>query len=268
MNSAEDFLRRIAEDKRAEISRLRSQISGSEIRRRAAAAPSPRDFAGALKNAAARGQYPVIAEIKKKSPSKGILRAEFTPAALAAEYESGGAACLSVLTDAPYFGGGGGDLRAARESCALPVLRKDFMLEEWQIYESRALGADAVLLIAALLPPEKTAQMAKTAESLGMAALAETHDETELRAALAVPNVLIGINNRSLNDFRVSLQTAEKLLPLAGGRFAVAESGIQSAADIARLSAAGANGFLIGETLMRADSPAEKLRELFGNPKY
>ena len=262
--AAVDFLRRITEDKRAEVCRRRAKTSAAEIERRAAAAPPPRDFSAALKNAASGGRFPVIAEIKKKSPSKGVLCADFNPAALAAEYESGGAACLSVLTDAPHFGGGEKDLQTARAAGALPVLRKDFMLEEWQIYESRAFGADAILLIAAILPPETMAKMAELAENLGMAVLAEAHNETELHAALAVKNALVGINNRALGDFNTSLQTSETLLPLAAGRFTVAESGIRCAADVARLAAAGADGFLIGETLMRAQSAAEKLRELFG----
>ncbi|MBE8158059.1 MAG: indole-3-glycerol-phosphate synthase [Betaproteobacteria bacterium] len=171
MTVGEDFLRRITKDKRAEIRRRRAKISATEIKRRAAAAPPPRNFAKSLKNAAKCGRFPAIAEIKQKSPSKGILCADFNPAALAEEYESGGAACLSVLTDAPHFGGDEKDLQTARTACALPVLRKDFMLEEWQIYESRALGADAVLLIAAILPPETMAALANLAENLGMAVL-------------------------------------------------------------------------------------------------
>ncbi|MGI9297926.1 MAG: indole-3-glycerol phosphate synthase TrpC [Gammaproteobacteria bacterium] len=259
----ENLLRRIVADKRAEVRRRRDKISLSEIQKNAAAAPPPRDFTAALRGARKNGRFPAIAEIKYKSPSRGVLRADFDPAALARSYEDGGAACISVLTDAPYFGGDDSHLRRARDACALPALRKDFIAEEWQIYESRVLGADAVLLLAAALSAAEMRYLAKIAATLGMAVLAESHDESELRAALRTPDAWIGINNRDLGDFRVSLQTSLDLLPLAAGRATVAESGIASAADVALLSRAGADAFLIGETLMRAENPAAALQELF-----
>lgn len=259
----ENLLRRIVADKRAEICRRRDKVSLSEIQKRAAAAPPPRDFAAALRGARKCGRFPVIAEIKYKSPSRGVLRADFDPAALAHSYEDGGAACLSVLTDAKYFGGDDSHLQSARAACALPVLRKDFMTDEWQIYESRALGADAILLLTAVLSFAEMQCLAQVAATLGMTVLAESHDESELRTALQLPDVWLGINNRDLGDFRVSLQTSLDLIPLAAGRETVAESGITTAADVAMLSRAGANAFLIGETLMRADNPAAVLQELF-----
>lgn len=259
----ENLLRRIVADKRAEVCKRRAEVSLSEIRKRAAAALPPRDFTAALRNAREGGRFPAIAEIKYKSPSRGVLRADFNPAALAKSYEDGGAACLSVLTDSPYFGGEDSHLQLARDACRLPALRKDFIAEEWQIYESRALGADAILLLSAALSAEEMRNMAKIAADLGMAVLAESHDKTELQSALQIPDAWIGINNRDLGDFRVSLQTSLDLLPLAAGRATVAESGIASAADVALLSRAGADAFLIGETLMRAENPAAALQKLF-----
>ena len=265
---ADDVLRRILADKRAEVRRRQSRESLSQIQKRAAAASSPRDFSAALHNAkaAANDKFPVIAEIKYKSPSRGVLRADFNPSLLAKKYADGGAACLSVLTDAPYFGGEESHLHSARTACDLPVLRKDFILEEWQIYESRAMGADAVLLIAAALSASQMRKFAQIAADLGMASLAEAHNESELQSCLQTPEESwIGINNRNLGDFRVSLQTSADLIPQAAGRKTVAESGVASAADVALLSAAGADAFLIGETLMRADNPAATLRSLFGS---
>ena len=261
------MLRRIVADKRAEVRRRREKTSISAIQKRAAAAPLPRDFSAALRRARTDGRFPVVAEIKYKSPSRGVLREDFAPAALAKSYADGGAACLSVLTDAPYFGGEDAHLREARAACDLPALRKDFMTEEWQIYESRALGADAILLLAAALSLEEMQRLARLAADLGMAALAESHDESELRAALQVSDAWLGINSRDLGDFSVSLRNSLDLLPLAAGRETIAESGIARAADVASLAAAGADAFLIGETLMRAANPAAALQNLFAAEK-
>ena len=258
---AADFLQKILADTREDVQRRKNSFNN--IEKRAAQSPPPRDFTAALSNAAANGRFPVIAEIKHKSPSRGVLCAEFNPAALAADYAEGGAACLSVLTNVPYFGGDDEHLTQAKNACELPVLRKDFMVEEWQIYESRANGADAILLIAAALSDDEMRAMSAIAVDLGMTVLTEAHDESELERTLTIDGALIGINNRNLSNFNVSLQTCEELLPKAAGRLTVAESGIETAADVKRLSAAGARAFLIGETLMRASTPAAALRELF-----
>ena len=258
-----EILRRILADKRAEVARRRQKTETAKIRALAAAAPPPRSFTAALLDATAHNKFPLIAEIKYKSPSRGILRPDFNPAKLAADYENGGAACLSVLTDSPYFGGENTHLQSARAACDLPVLRKDFIVDEWQIYESRALGADAILLLAAACDLDEMRHFAQTAATLGMAVLAESHTASELQSALQVPEVWLGINSRNLGDFNVSLQTSLDLLPQTAGRNAVAESGISTAADVAALSQAGANAFLIGETLMRAPAPAPAIRKLF-----
>lgn len=267
---AADFLQNILAAKRDEICQRQKRVSLTDIKAQACAAPPVRDFAAAVQNAAAAGRLPVIAEIKRKSPSKGLLRSNFFPAAIAAEYEGGGAACLSVLTDTAYFGGAGTHLQEARAASALPVLRKDFMLEEWQIYESRALGADAVLLMAAVLPEARMQALAQTAQQLNMAVLAEAHNEKELDAALSVNGAIIGINNRDMATFVTSLQTAMALLPLAraAGRVTVAESGIVRAAEVRQLLQAGADAFLIGETLMRAADAGAALAELFADVEH
>lgn len=258
---AADFLQKILADTREDVQRRKASIPN--IEELAAESPPPRDFAAALSNANANGRFPVIAEIKHKSPSRGVLRTEFNPATLAADYENGGAACLSVLTNVPYFGGADEHLTQAKNVCELPVLRKDFMVEEWQIYESRAVGADAILLIAAALSDDEMHAMSNIAVDLGMTVLTEAHDKSELERTLKINGALIGINNRNLSDFHVSLETCEELLPKAAGRLTVAESGIETASDVRRLSTAGARAFLIGETLMRAPTPADALRELF-----
>ncbi len=236
----------------------------------------PRDFVGALRACCKLSQQlthspqqsqmlPVIAEIKRRSPSRGVLRESFSPSALAREYEDGGACCLSVLTDRKYFGGGGKHLKMAKAAVSLPVLRKDFILDEWQVVQSRAMGADAVLLIAALLDGEKMRQLAKAAMQLGMAVLIEAHDDEEVKAALEVPNALIGINNRNLRTFVVDINTAIRLIPqirsIDPSRIIIAESGVKNNDDIRKMQ--NADAFLIGETLMRADKPGEALRELF-----
>ena len=263
------FLRQILADKRREVAARKKQLPLLALVQRAVSAPPPRDFAAALRKAKAKNRPPIIAEIKRRSPSKGLLRADFDAADLATQYAEGGATCLSVLTDAPHFGGDTTHLSAARAACELPVLRKDFMLEEWQIYESRALGADAVLLIAAALSLADMQAMAQAAQKMGMAVLTESHNAEELRAALQVADALIGINNRNLHTFELSLQTAETLLPQARAAvpscLTVAESGIHSFADAARLYDAGADAFLIGEAFMRAEHAGQALQKLFAD---
>lgn len=266
----------ILETKKEEVRGRRAEQSIERMQKLACKASPPRDFAGALRAAAkvmtegGDGEsrpFPLIAEIKRKSPSKERLLEDpeaLDPAGRAKDYERGGAACLSVLTDEPYFGGNEEHLRVARDACSLPVLRKDFMIDEWQIYESRAMGADAVLLIAAALKPGQLQDMAKLAMDLGMAVLTESRTEEELNESMKVEDALIGINNRDLQgSFKTSPDATTKLAPLANDRFAVSESGIKSAADIARLRKAGAKAFLIGETLMKAKDPAEEIPRLF-----
>lgn len=258
-----DILRNIIAGKQEDLRRRQSRTSISEIQQRAADTPPARDFAAALCHAHAQKRFPVIAEIKRKSPSAGVLRDVFSPAELAREYEQGGASCLSVLTDVLHFGGDDSHLQEARAACSLPALRKDFITEEWQVYESRTLGADAILLIAAVLTVEQMQHLAGVAQQLGMAVLVESHEEAELHLALQISGALIGINNRNLRNFQVSLQTSLDLLPLAKGRISISESGIKTADDIQCLLDAGASGFLIGETLMRDSNPAAALRDLF-----
>ncbi len=204
----------------------------------------------------------MIAEVKKASPSKGLLRADFDPAAIARSYEAGGAACLSVLTDRDFFKGDPAHLAEAKDACSLPVLRKDFITEPYQVFESRALGADCILLIAAALARQDMQGLEASARSLGMAVLVEVHDAGELESALALQTPLLGINNRNLRSFHTSLQTTLDLLPrIPAGRIVVAESGIGGRTDIAMLQARGVPAFLIGEALMRAQYPGEALRE-------
>jgi indole-3-glycerol phosphate synthase len=233
------------------------------MQRRAAAAPPPRDFVGAMRARIAAGKPAVIAEVKKASPSKGLLRADFDPAAIARAYEEGGAACLSVLTDRDFFQGGSEDLARAREACALPVLRKDFVTEPYQVFESRAMGADCILLIAAALARQDMQGLEVSARSLGMAVLVEVHDAQELEAALTLQTPLLGINNRNLRTFETRLETTLGLLPrIPAGRIVVTESGIGGAADVRSMRGKGVNAFLVGETLMRAADPGQALADL------
>jgi indole-3-glycerol phosphate synthase len=212
----------------------------------------------------AAGQAAVIAEIKKASPSKGVLRAEFIPADIAQSYAEFGAACLSVLTDKQFFQGSVDYLKQARASCDLPVLRKDFMIDVYQVYEARAMGADAILLIAACLDDQQMADMEAVARSLDMAVLVEVHDRAELARALRLKTRLVGINNRNLKTFEVSLQTTLDMLPdVPADRLLVTESGIQTAADVQRMRDAQVHAFLVGEAFMRADEPGEALAKLF-----
>lgn len=240
-------------------------VPAAELERRARKAPAPRDFAGAIRAKLAAGAPAVIAEIKRASPSKGLLREEFDPAAIARSYEAAGAACLSVLTDREFFRGAPEHLAAARAACRLPVLRKDFVIEPYQVFESRAMGADAILLIAAALAPQAMRGLEEIALGLGMAVLAEVHDRSELEAALALQTPLIGINNRNLRSFETRLETTLELAAaVPEGRIVVAESGISSPADVERLRAAGVGAFLVGEAFMRSPDPGAALARLFG----
>jgi len=253
-------LDRILEVKRAEVAAARSRLSSREIEERAKKAAPVRDFVGALR----KSSPAVIAEIKRASPSRGVLRADFDPAAIAKSYEKGGAACMSVLTDKEFFQGSAEHLQAARAACSLPTLRKDFVVDPYQVFESRALAADCILLIAACLSRKEMLDLETIALGLGMAVLVEVHDGTELDAALGLKTPLIGINNRDLKTFDTRLDTTLDLLPrVPSGRIVITESGIVSVNDVARMRARGVNAFLVGEAFMRQEDPGAALRSLF-----
>ena len=259
-----DILTRILATKAKELAAAEAAIPLSEMRARAASSPKPRDFVGALRAKIASGRSAVIAEIKKASPSKGVLRPIFDPAAIAGRYEAGGAACLSVLTDRDYFQGRPEHLIAAREACSLPALRKDFLIDEYQVLESRALGADCILLIVAALDDARLVALEASARELGMGVLVEVHDGLELDRALKLATPLIGINNRNLHTFDVSLETTLALLPrIRADRLVITESGILAPADVARMRARGVHAFLVGEAFMRAADPGAALATLF-----
>ena len=259
-----DILERILARKREELEAARASVPFAEMQRRAAAAPPPRDFAGALRARIAAGRPAVIAEVKKASPSKGVLRADFDPAAIARSYEAGGAACLSVLTDRDFFQGAPEYLVQARAACSLPVLRKDFITEPYQVHEARALGADCILLIAAAVARQDMQGLEASARSLGMAVLVEVHDAAELESALALQTPLLGINNRNLRTFETRLETTLELLAsVPAGKVVVTESGILAPADVARMRERSVNAFLVGEAFMRAPDPGAALRQLF-----
>ena len=260
----QDVLQRILARKQEEVAARREHVSLFELKTRAASMPPLRGFADAIEARIASGQPAVIAEVKKASPSKGVIRAHFDPAAIARSYEAGGAACLSVLTDVDFFQGSDEFLRQARAACALPVLRKDFIVDAWQLYEARGLGADCVLLIAAALDDARLSEFAFIAGELGMDVLVEVHDLDELERALPVPARLLGINNRNLKTFEVSLQATLDLQPMVpADRVLVTESGILARADVALMRGAGVHAFLVGEAFMRAPDPGTALRELF-----
>jgi len=257
-----DTLSRINNYKRAEIAAAKARAPLDEMKRLADRATPPRGFLAALEQAVAAGRYGLIAEIKRASPSKGLLRADFDPASLARAYERGGAACLSVLTDTPEFQGSLKDLRMAREASTLPCLRKDFMLDPYQIYEARSVGADCVLLIMASLGDIEAGHLEDVARALGMDVLVEVHDRQELMRALSLKTRLIGINNRNLKTLGVNLNTTKELArEVPEDRFLVSESGI-SGADLEGLAEAGARCFLIGESLMRQSDVAAATRAL------
>jgi indole-3-glycerol phosphate synthase len=303
-----DILERILQVKAEEVAAAKAARPPAEVERAARAAPPPRDFAGAIRERLAAGRPAVIAEIKKASPSKGVLREDFDPAVIARSYAAGGAACLSVLTDRPFFQGAPEYLQAARAACDLPVLRKDFIVDPYQVAEARAMGADCILLIVAAFllsatdgspggegghrfvtdgesggkgqgPAPRPAggrgvdaydvrrmqELERVARELGMAVLVEVHDGAELAAALALATPLIGVNNRNLRTFDVSLDTTLGLLArIPEGRIVVTESGILGPADVARMRAAGVHAFLVGEAFMRAGDPGAELARLFG----
>jgi len=259
----DDILARIVAVKRDEVAAGKRGRDTAAVRRAADSGGAPRDFAGALQARVAAGAAAVIAEIKKASPSKGVLRADFRPAEIAASYERNGAAALSVLTDERFFQGSAAALAAARSACALPALRKDFVIDEWQVFESRAIGADAILLIAAVLDDAELADFEAAALALGMGVLVEVHDESELERALRLKTPLLGINNRNLRTFEVSLETTLAMLPrIPPGRVVVTESGIGGAGDVRRMRDAGVHAFLVGETFMRAPDPGAALAQL------
>jgi indole-3-glycerol phosphate synthase len=265
-----DILNKIVQTKHEEVALRKRAVSLESVRADAQSRVLTRDFEGALRRKIAAGHAAVIAEVKKASPSKGLLREDFIPADIAQSYAMGdgkvSAACLSVLTDQQYFQGSNDYLKQARASCDLPVLRKDFMVDLYQIYESRAMGADCVLLIAACLDDAQMAEFEAAARSLDMAVLVEVHDRAELDRALKLKTSLLGVNNRNLRTFEVSLDTTLTLMTdFPADKLLVTESGISTREDVSRLRAAGIHAFLVGEAFMRASEPGEALAALFGD---
>jgi indole-3-glycerol phosphate synthase len=258
-----DILDRILETKRAEVERAQSRQPLAEMRAAANSRQDLRPFEAALRAKLAAGRPAVIAEVKKASPSKGVLREDFDSAAIATSYARHGAACLSVLTDREYFQGAPEYLEAARTASGLPALRKDFIVDAYQLYESRAMGADAVLLIVAALDDAQLADFESIAQALGMAVLVEVHDAAELERAMRLSTPLLGINNRNLRTFETRLETTLELLPWVGAdRIVITESGIQGPADVAKMRAAGVHSFLVGEAFMRSPDPGVELARL------
>ncbi|MEN8179477.1 MAG: indole-3-glycerol phosphate synthase TrpC [Pseudomonadota bacterium] len=264
MSDTPDILKKIVLRKREEIAERTAMKSLQQLQDNLQIADPPRGFADAIAAKITAGQSGVIAEIKKASPSKGILREDFRPAEIAQSYAQGGAACLSVLTDVDFFQGDDSYLQQVRSACALPVIRKDFIIDPYQVYEARAIGADCILLIVACLDDARLRELNELAHQLGMDVLIEVHDEAELERALEVNNRLIGINNRNLRTFEVSLSTTLGMLHrIPVDRITVTESGILSRDDVALMRQHDVHAFLVGEAFMRAASPGEKLRELF-----
>jgi indole-3-glycerol phosphate synthase len=264
-----DILRTILARKVEEVAERSRVLPLRELSARVAAeAPPPRGFAQALHARIAAGQAGVIAEVKKASPSQGVIRPDFQPAQIARSYEQAGATCLSVLTDIDFFQGHDAFLREAREACALPVLRKDFIVDAWQVYEARLLGADCLLLIVAALGDASLAELCHLGMDLGMDVLVEVHDLDELERALQVPAPLLGVNNRNLRTFEVSLDTTLSLLSaVPADRLLVTESGIHTPDDVAKMRANGVGAFLVGERFMRAPDPGGELQRLFGTTR-
>lgn len=259
-----DILKKIVERKQQEITQRSAQLSEAKLLQKACDASLPRGFANSISQRIEQGQSAVIAEIKKASPSKGVLREDFQPAAIARSYEKGGACCLSVLTDADFFQGSEKFLQQARDACSLPVIRKDFIISRYQVAEARAIGADCVLLIVAALDDATLADLNGYAIELGMDVLIEVHDHAELERANKLSPTLLGINNRDLRTFDVSLQTTFDLLSrVSSNSIVVTESGILQSDDVSAMKQQDVNAFLIGEAFMRADDPGEALRALF-----
>ena len=259
-----DILNRILQVKREEITRDRQRYSFADLEAQAQEQSAARGFARALQARVAQAQPAVIAEIKKASPSKGVLRENFDPPAIAHSYEQGGAACLSVLTDEQFFQGSNAYLQAARAACALPVIRKDFLIDPYQVAQARAIGADAVLLIVAALSNAQLHELEAAAQHFGLDVLVEVHDGDELERALDLKTPLIGINNRNLRTFETSLQITLDLLPrIPADRLVITESAIHQPADVAKMRAANVHAFLVGEAFMRAADPGTELQRLF-----
>lgn len=262
-----DILNKILEVKKVEVAEASAKKSLEQLQMEVAQRDTPRNFVAAIQAKIAAGNAAVIAEVKKASPSKGVLREDFKPAEIAASYAAHGAACLSVLTDTPFFQGSVDYLIQARAACAIPVLRKDFLVDPYQVWQARAMGADAILLIAAALRLEQMQEMESLALQLGLSVLVEVHDGVELEAALQLQTPLIGINNRNLRTFDVSLNTTLNLLSrIPDDRIVVTESGIFSSADVALMRAQGVHTFLVGEAFMRAPDPGQELARLFVSP--
>jgi len=258
------ILKKILDRKREEIAERSATVSLEQLKQQAALASAPRGFAAAMTAKIAAGESAVIAEIKKASPSKGVIRENFDPAAIAASYADGGAACLSVLTDVDFFQGADKYLQQARDACHLPVIRKDFIIDQYQIYEARAMGADCILLIVSALAEKQLADLHDLAISLGMDVLIEVHDTAELSIALKLDNPMVGINNRNLHSFEVSLDNTYQLLEkIPDNRIVITESGIHSREDVAAMRQQKVNAFLVGEAFMRSEEPGDRLSEMF-----
>lgn len=261
-----DILNKILATKMVEVASAKAKLSMADVKALALLQPKPRDFIGAIRAKIAAGNAAVIAEIKKASPSKGIIRADFNPAQIAESYEAGGAACLSVLTDIEYFQGCVDYLKQARAACNLPVLRKDFMIDAYQVYEARAMGADCILLIAAAIDLAKMRELEAVAHALGMAVLVEVHNGEELDLALQLETPLLGINNRNLRTFDVTLQTTLDLLPhIEKDKIVVTESGIFTKDDVALMRNNNVHTFLVGEAFMRQPEPGAELAKVFNS---